>query len=175
MTYEIGDVILEYGVRFEVQMWSITDILRKVTLSSDYDGGWNNIEFDGSPSHWAFMIASKAGDYHTPVLAQKILDEGFTEPICIWQDSRGAYGIGNGHHRLVCAIMLGLDEIPVLFSGTEENYPDASEGEELSEYDSESADMLYYAYSKIYKTLLRQEQDAACEEESMRKKVKVWR
>ena len=165
MNYNVGDVIFEYGVKFEVQMWSIADILHKVTLSSDYDGGWNNIHFDGSSSHWAYMIASKAGDYHTPILAQKILDEGFTEPICIWRNEKGALGIGNGHHRLVCAILLGLDYIPVLFSGTQESYPDASDGEEISETDEESSDLLYNTYTEIYKELAKQELAAIEEEE----------
>jgi len=168
MDYSVGDTFEEYGVKFEVSMWSVTDILRKVTLSSDFDGGWNNIEFDGTPSTWAYIIASKAGDFHTPILAQKIIDEGFTDPICIWRGPRGEYGIGNGHHRLVCAILLGLDEIPVVYSDTEEPYPDATEGKDINDYDEDFADRLYEIYSKMYKKLKKQEDAALAEEAKMR-------
>jgi len=168
MTYKVGDIIEEYGVTYEIKMWSVTDILQKVTLSADFDGGWNTIEFDGTPSTWAYVIASKAGDTHTPVLAQKILDEGFTDPVCIWRDSRGAYGLGNGHHRVVCAILLGLDEIPVIYSDTDNYYPDASDGNDIEEYDEEFSDRLYEIYTKMYKKLKKQEDAALAEEEKMR-------
>ena len=169
MAYELG-TIEEYGVEFEISMWKVSDILKKVTISSDYNGEFNTIEFDGTPSTWAYLIASKAGDYHTPTLALKILEEGFTDPICIWRDNRGAYGLGNGHHRLVCAILLGLDEIPVVSAvkATQEHYPDASDGDDINVYDSEVADKLYKIYTKIYKKLAKQELVELDEESNMR-------
>lgn len=158
MNFTPGQVITEYGTDFEIQMWKITDILQTVTESTDY------VEFDGSSSMWAFLISSKAGDLYTPVLAQKIIDEGFTDPICIYRNSRGGYGLGNGHHRLTCAILLGLDEIPVLYTDTDEYYPDASEGEDIMGRDEEVSDWLYSSYAKIYRTLLKEELAALQEE-----------
>jgi hypothetical protein len=168
MNYAAGDIIVEHGVEYRVEMWSVTDLLQKITLSSDFDGGWMTIEFDGTPSTWAYIIASKAGDHHTPILAQKILDEGFTDPICVWRSELGAYGLGNGHHRLVCAILLGLDEIPVIISDTENYYPDASDGEDVWQTDPEFADRLYKIYNKAYQKLRKQEDKALAEELLMR-------
>ncbi len=152
MSYRVGQIIDEYGTIFTTQMWSVEKILRTVTASADFDG-WGTEEFDGTPSMWAHVIASKGGDEQTPALAQKILDEGFTKPICIYRTSTGAYGIGNGHHRLVCAILLGLDEIPVLYTDTSEYYPNASDGPDIVGTDEEFSDMIYELWSETYKTL----------------------
>jgi hypothetical protein len=158
MDFNAGDVIDEFGTIYTTQMWSITDILNTVTESADFP------EFDGSPSMWAYLIASKSGDLHTPVLAEKILTEGFTTPICIYRGRYGAYALGNGHHRLVCAIILGMDEIPVLYTETEEYYPDASDGEDIYEEDEEISDWLFNSFTKIYKKLHKQELAALAEE-----------
>jgi hypothetical protein len=158
MKFEVGQTIEEFGLEFEVQMWPIEYILKNVTQSADY------AEFDGSPSMWAYLIASKSGDVHTPVLAQKILDEGFTTPICIYRGAYGGLAIGNGHHRLVCAIILGLDEIPVLFTNSDESYPVASDGPDILESDKAVANWLYKSFTKIYKQLAEDEARAEAEE-----------
>jgi hypothetical protein len=158
MNFEVGQVIEEYGYKFEVQMWPIEKILKTITQSADFP------EFDGTPSMWAYLIASKCGDAYTPVLAQKILDEGFTDPICIYRGHLGGLAIGNGHHRLVCAIILGIDEVPVLFTETDESYPDASDGPNIFQYDEEVSDWLYSQYTKTYKKLFKQESKAEEEE-----------
>lgn len=158
MDFEVGQEIEEFGVVYKIQMWNVSDILQNVTESADFP------EFDGSSSSWAYLIASKAGDYHSPILAQKILDEGFTTPICIYRNGYGGYGVGNGHHRLVCAILLGMDEIPVLYTDTNEYYPDASDGVNISDEDREVADYLYTVYAKIFKKLYKEETESETEE-----------
>lgn len=158
MNYNVGDVIEEFGTVYTVQMWSISDILNTVTESSDFP------EFDGTSSMWAYLMASKCGDSYTPILAEKILAEGFTTPICIYRNRLGGYGLGNGHHRFVCAFLLGLDEIPVFYTDTEEFYPDASDGEDIEDSDEELSDKLYAAFTKIYKKLRAQELNAMEEE-----------
>ncbi len=158
MKYQIGEVIEEFGSSFEVQMWSVEKILKSVTESADYE------EFDGTPSMWAYLIASKSGDTYVPILMQKILDEGFTDPICLYRGIFGGLAIGNGHHRLVCAILLGLDEIPVLYTTTDEYYPDASEGEDIWGSDEEVSDWLYAEFTKTYKNLRKQEARAEAED-----------
>lgn len=164
MKYNVGDVINEYGVYFSVEVWTVTEVLKKVTLSIDYG------EFDGSPSMWAYMLASKGGDVQTPALLEKILEEGFTDPICIWRDSYGAYGVGNGHHRLTCAILLGMDEIPVLISQEpEEYYPDASEGNKVFGRDDEISNWIYNNYGKTYKKLLKEERQVELDEQEMKR------
>lgn len=174
MKYAVGDVITEDGyfysddrVTWTVQMWNIADILHIVTESADFG------EFEGSSSMWAYIFASKGGDAWTPALIERILEEGFTDPICIYRTETGGWGLGNGHHRLVAAVLLGLDEIPVLVSDTLEAYfPNASEGINLeTEYDlqdPDTADMIYAAFAKIYKKLRKQEEQALDEEASLR-------
>lgn len=54
-------------------------------------------------------------------LLDMILTLGFTKPICVYlQEELGTgrtmFAQGNGHHRLAIAILLGLNEIPVVFS-----------------------------------------------------------
>lgn len=160
MTYEVGDVITDPGsdATFTVQMWTISDILNTVTESADFP------EFDGSASTWAYLIASKGGDEWTPVLAEKILEVGFTDPICIYRTEFGGYGLGNGHHRLVAAFLLGLDSIPVLYTDTNEYYPDASEGPDFYTFDPETSEIIYNTFTKIYKKLQKQEARALAEE-----------
>jgi hypothetical protein len=172
MAYEIGDVVEEYDdlldedVTYEVQSWDIENILYHVSESADFP------EFDGSSSMWAYLIASKGGDHHTPILIERILEEGFTDPICLYRTEYGGWGLGNGHHRLAAAILLGLDSIPVLVGNVAEAYfPDASTGFNFVEKglgDEASANMIYKAYGKIFKKLAKQEMRALDEE------AKVW-
>lgn len=170
MSYKTGQVIIERdGTEVQVQTWSIQEILQKVTESADftaYDAAeYNMVEFTGSATTWAYIIASKAGDDQTPILAQKILDEGFLHPICIYRTERGGYGIGNGHHRLICAILLGLDEIPVFYCEDGNYYPECSSGSgEIWESDDETANMLYEIWTATYQELDKEEQIAENEE-----------
>jgi hypothetical protein len=46
-------------------------------------------------------------------LLQAIPEVGFLDPIGIY-DRYDGMSVGNGHHRLTAAILLGLDEIPVV-------------------------------------------------------------
>lgn len=173
MTYEVGDVIREESwvegefITYEVQEWMIADILSTVTESADFP------EFDGTPSMWAYLIASKGGDFHTPELIERIAAEGFLYPICIYRSNLGAYGLGNGHHRFVAALLLGMDSIQVFMSDTpEEYYPNASDGgedlEDAGYSDEASADMIFKSFSKIHKKLKKAEDKALAEEEKMR-------
>ena len=162
MTYELVDE--ESGVTFKVSDWNIEDILNSVTESSDFE------EFDGTPSMWAYLMASKGGDEWTPDMIELIKENGITEPICIYRTTLGAYGIGNGHHRLVCAILMGMDTVPVAYTDTDEYYPNFSDGVELNKLycDFDSSEMIYKEYTKLYKKLQKQEKAALAEEQRMR-------
>jgi len=94
-----------------MKMVAVTEILSKLYDTTDgYDVG------DG-PHEWFRLIASKTQDPQTPAIIRAIEDEGFNVPICIEIKSETYWKLGNGHHRLSLAILLGLDEIPVDFSG----------------------------------------------------------
>lgn len=166
MTYEIGSKVHDEwsNTVFTIQNWTIEDILNHVTASSDFDED----EFNGSASSWAFIIASKGGDEWVPDMLELIKENGVIDPITIYRTGLGAYGIGNGHHRLVCAILLGMDSIPVAYTDTDETYPLATDGKKLSgEFaDWDSANMIYTSYAKIYKKLRKEEEAALAEEGS---------
>lgn len=83
----------------------LTDILANVRNSSDFD------EFDGSPDSWKMLMKSKLSDYWVPALIREIQEKGFNVPIYLDKTYKGNWDVGNGHHRLSVAILLGLDEV----------------------------------------------------------------
>jgi ParB-like nuclease family protein len=91
-----------------VKMMSVAELLRKLKESADC----YNLE---STQGWFYMLESKLADPQTPSIIRAIEEFGFLDPICITKEYAG-WKLGNGHHRLAIAIMLGLDEIPVDFS-----------------------------------------------------------
>ena len=91
-----------------MEMVPITTILRNATSSVDFN------DFSGKPEDWLEMMIYKAEDESFGQLLQIIPEKGFTDPITITEYESG-WELGNGHHRLTAAIMLGLDEIPVVF------------------------------------------------------------
>lgn len=87
----------------------ITEILATADSSTDIWG------FDGSPEGWMLLINEKAADSGFGKLIDSILEDGWAKGSSI--------GISNGqicqgHHRLVAAILLGLDEIEVTSYGS---------------------------------------------------------
>jgi len=94
----------------EIEMWPISRILAEVKESCDVG------DLD-EPEEWFAMMANKARDNSFGQLLQAIQKDGFLDPIHIRYETdylgkSHAY-LGNGHHRLTAAILLGLDEIPV--------------------------------------------------------------
>lgn len=70
--------------------------------------------------NWEDMIESKFSEC-TEGFIDSVVAEGFRKPICLyWRNER--WGQGNGHHRLALAILLGMDEIPVVFSFNPHEY-----------------------------------------------------
>lgn len=98
-----------------VTMMSVGEILRRANSSGDL-GSINNAE------DWFGILAGKVSHDHFDWLCDKIDDEGFTIPIVIGThedyDGEIAYTIGNGHHRLCAAILLGIDSIPVILTSS---------------------------------------------------------
>jgi hypothetical protein len=96
----------------DIKMVSVSDLLEKISFTADQY--WVS---DG-PHEWFRMFRYKLADRQTPAIIRAIERDGFTDPICITVfENSGQWELGNGHHRLAIAILLGLDEIPVDFSG----------------------------------------------------------
>ena len=85
-------------------MVPVTTILRDAEESCDFP------TFDGSPAEWKRMMMEKANDSGFGDLIDAILDNGWEEGSAVGFD--GSY-INEGHHRIVAAILLGMDEVPV--------------------------------------------------------------
>lgn len=91
----------------DVEMVSVAWIMQN--LSDSIDGFCGPAgEFD-----WVGMISHKAADRDFMPLVGTIITHGFRVPIVIIPLDERSFKMGNGHHRLAAAILLGLDEIPV--------------------------------------------------------------
>jgi hypothetical protein len=55
------------------------------------------------------------GEYQGSIddLIEDIRDNGIKVPLLVQEDESGERWLRNGHHRLVAAMELGLDEVPV--------------------------------------------------------------
>lgn len=96
------------AVEPEIKMVSVSEIMRNLTDSAD--------NYSLSTVYgWFWMLENKLSDSQTPSIIRAIEEFGFLDPICITKGFDG-WRLGNGHHRLCIAIMLGIDEIPVDFS-----------------------------------------------------------
>lgn len=103
-------VIANERVKVMITMVKVSDLLRNVTETLDY--------FKTSePSEWLRMITDKSADEQFATIIRLIETEGFTDPIGIMEYD-GYWLLGNGHHRMAAAILLGLDEIPVVIGNT---------------------------------------------------------
>ena len=91
-----------------VRWIKVADILAKAVGSSDF-GTFPNDE-DGRARFWLKIIYSKASDSGFGRLVDSMLERGFDVRAPIGWD--GEY-INEGHHRLVAAILLCMNEIPV--------------------------------------------------------------
>lgn len=93
-----------------IKMVAVTEILTRVASTAD------GYSVQDGAHEWFRLMWNKLRDSQTPAIIRAIEEQGFTDPICIEEDYGNTWRLGNGHHRLAIAILLGLDEIPVDFS-----------------------------------------------------------
>lgn len=93
-----------------MRLVSIVEIMEKVYETAD------EYYLEAGPREWLRMIKEKTYDQQTPAIIRAIERVGFIDPICIEDHGSLGWYLGNGHHRLAIAILLGLDEILVDFS-----------------------------------------------------------
>lgn len=87
-----------------IERWSMERVLHALTESEDIDC------FDGSAEHWVCLISDKCGDRNRMASLLEEMDaNGQLDPVCITEGCR----LGNGHHRVVIALLLGWDSILV--------------------------------------------------------------
>lgn len=89
---------------------SVTEILQTVTGSVDFsslDTYPGADEDEQRTNFWIEVIRVKSSDTGFGHLVDSIMEEGFHDSAIGWHDGR----IYEGHHRLVAAILLGLDTV----------------------------------------------------------------
>lgn len=95
-------------------MIAVKDLLANVTYSCDFHAV--PMGDDERARWWQKVIHSKSSDSGFGHLVDAILENGFDPswPIGYRPDEGEIY---EGHHRIVAAILLGLDEIPYTANG----------------------------------------------------------
>jgi len=90
----------------EITWLPVTTILRETWCSCDFGAV---SDYDDDTHFWQHLISNKAADSGFGHLVDSILEHGFAESSAVgWYDGE----ITEGHHRLVAAILLGMDEVP---------------------------------------------------------------
>lgn len=100
-----------------VKMTPVVEILQNVTGSCDFGEveGYGDKMDDARTEFWLEVIREKSADTGFGHLVESILEHGFTGSKVGWSSENR---ITEGHHRIVAAILLGLDEIPTEEYGT---------------------------------------------------------
>lgn len=91
---------------------SVIEILRTVEYSVDFGSVHNypgETEDDQRTNFWIDVITKKASDTGFGHLVESILEEGFHGSAIGWHPEN--CDITEGHHRLVAAILLGMDYV----------------------------------------------------------------
>jgi hypothetical protein len=91
----------------EVLMVPVTFILRYAQNSCDFG---DVDEYQSETDFWLDVISSKARDTGFGHLIDAILEHGWQDDSAVGFDG---HSITEGHHRLVAAILLGMDEVPI--------------------------------------------------------------
>lgn len=99
-------------VEASVDFGFVTDYLAPGVSTYDYDDD----ELDEARTRfWKSVISSKASDTGFHSLIDAVLEDGWHPASAIgWTNGR----ITEGHHRLVLAILLGMDEVPTTTWGS---------------------------------------------------------
>lgn len=114
----------------------IVDLLN--TLDGSIDIGDDN---------WiAGMFASKVMDYQMGGLIESLLNRGLCTPLNLVYDFHGKLIMGNGHHRIVAALLCGIEEIDVYVTG----YIDHEKSSEEHDWDFSARVSPFFKFYEAY-------------------------
>lgn len=82
----------------------------------------------------------KATDDQFPALLASILESGLTLPLNVIRNNNGEALMGNGHHRLVAALLCGIEDISIVVSENNCDWHSTSYEDDSIEYDGELLD-----------------------------------
>lgn len=99
-----------------MNLMPVTTILQAVTSSVDFGSIYDYPGFtedEQRTAFWEDVISTKASDTGFGHLVDSILTNGWSEASAVgWCYYDDQWEITEGHHRLVAAILLGLDFVP---------------------------------------------------------------
>jgi hypothetical protein len=122
-TYHAADGGTEWNVQGYRRHVSVQELLNKITNSVD-------LPSVGQGANWGAILRAKCSASHFDAIVETIMTEGMRMPVVMWDATEsGTWTIGNGHHRLVACMLLGMETIPVFVSITQ----DYMRGEESSD------------------------------------------
>lgn len=116
--------------------------VRIVDLLNTLDGS-----MDVGDDDWvAGMFAHKVLDYQMGGLVESLLNRGLCTPLNLVRDCDGSLLMGNGHHRLVAALLCGIEEIYVYVT----DYIDHEKSSEESDWTFSSKVSSDFQFYEVY-------------------------
>lgn len=90
---------------------SVLELIRDTHSSCDFGEASS---YDSEYDFWSEVLTRKAWDTGFGHLVESLLTQGWDEnsAIGLYQIAPGEWRITEGHHRIVAAILLGMEEIP---------------------------------------------------------------
>ena len=92
----------------------------------------------GTHDEWLIdCFGDKATDDQFPALLASILESGLTLPLNVIRNDNGEVLMGNGHHRLVAALLCGIEDISIVVSENNCDWHSTSYEDDSIEYGGE--------------------------------------
>ena len=92
----------------------------------------------GTHDEWLIdCFGDKATDDQFPALLASILENGLTLPLNVILNDYGEVIMGNGHHRLVAALLCGIEDISIVVSENNCDWHSTSYEDDSIEYGGE--------------------------------------
>lgn len=136
------------GYTPEVEYWTVEEIMNTVTGSVD-QGSLD------SAADWQRLLYMKFDSPRRISMIDDIMENGILDPIEILpyagRQSEDEIVIGNGHHRLILAILCGLDTVPVIVTDRLCG-PASTRSGKIRFRDVDEADSAFY--HEVYRILL---------------------
>ena len=113
----------------------VSDLIKTLSGSCDY----------GDEGPWLMGIFNmKLADYEMGWLIDSVLENGLVTPLNVIRRGNGNFRMGNGHHRLIAALLCGIEEIDVVVTRGID-WTCSSDDDMEYEYDVDEAYHVWYS------------------------------
>lgn len=119
----------------------ISDLIK--TLSGSCDYGWGESWLMG-------IFNTKLADHEMGWLIDSVLENGLVTPLNVLLKEGGRFEMGNGHHRLVAALLCGIEQIDVVVTKGID-WTCSSDDDMEEEYDVDEASNVWYWFLREIK------------------------